>query len=139
MRSIGLLAALGALICVSVAAAKDFRPGDLRLCGALRCVAVADRGALRDLSSFIYGTRRVTIVGSPRVGAPAYELRFKNGYVAGMVGTSRVDRFRSQGVICGRFRTGKWYRVPVRAARRLRALAARVEPLRLTRVVPQSC
>jgi hypothetical protein len=139
MRSIGLLVALGALICVSVAAAKDFRPGDLRLCGPARCVAVTDRGALRELSSFIYGTRRVTIVRSPRVGAPAYELRFKNGYVAGMVGTSRVDRFRSQGVICGRFRTGKWYRLPARAARTLRTLAAPIEPLRVSSAVPRSC
>jgi hypothetical protein len=139
MRSIGPLAALAALICVSVAAAKDFRPGDLRLCGAARCVGVADRGALRDLSAFIYGTRAVTMVRSPNVGASAYELRFKNGYVAGMVGTTRLDRFRSQGVICGRFRTGKWYRLPIRVSRELRTLAAPLEPLRLSRVVPRSC
>lgn len=139
MRSIGPLVALGALICVSVAAAKDFRHGDLRVCGAAKCVAVTDRAALRDLSAFIYGTRRVTIVRSPRVGAPAYELRFRNGYVTGMVGTARLDRFRGQGVICGRFRTGKWYSLPARASRELRSLAARLEPLRLSRAVPRSC
>jgi hypothetical protein len=139
MRSIGALAVLGLLICASVAAAKDFHPGDLRLCGAARCVAVTDRAALRDLSSFVYGTRRVTIVRSPRVGAPVYELRFRNGYVAGMVGAGRVDRFRSHGVICGRFQRGKWYGLPARVSRELRSLAAPLEPLRLSRAVPRSC
>ena len=55
-----------------------------------------------------------------------------NANVAGIVATKRLDCFLSYGVYLERFRRGKWYSVPARAARALRTLAAGLRPLRLT-------
>jgi hypothetical protein len=133
------LVASTALVASSAATAKDFGPGDLRLCGARKCVAVTDRAVLRALSSFIYSDGRPAPVRTPHVGAPVFRLRFRDGYVAGMIGAAGLDRFRSHGVICGRFRTGSWYRLPHGVASELRQLTARVTPLRLGTFVPRSC
>ena len=124
---------------VSAATAKNFGPGDLRLCGAQRCTVITDRPLLHALGSFMYSDGRTTLARTPRAGAPVFELRFRNGYVAGMIGAAGLDRFRSHGVICGRFRSGSWYRLPPGVASDLRRLTARVTPRRLGTYVPSSC
>ena len=86
------------------------------------------------LGSFIYLGPQPAIVGSPRLGVAYFELRFRNGYVPGIVATAKLDRWLSYGVYLGRFARGRWYQVPARAAAGLRELAVSLEPLRLTRV-----
>jgi len=131
------------------AIAKDFEPGDLRVCSAERCVAITSRPALSALGAFYYGgacpaaatkdgdcmpdERTPRAAAAVRLGTPAFELRFRNGYVTGIVATARVDRFLSYGVNLGWFRRGRWYRVPPAAAAELRRLTAGLIPLRVTR------
>ena len=137
-RFAGALLAAG-LICASAATAKDFEPGDLRLCNAGRCIPIRDRGLLLAFSSFYYGEGRPAVVRPPRRGARAFELRFRNGYVSGLVGGGRLDRMLVYGVNCGRFRRGKWYRLPARTVRQLSRLAIPLAPLHVTGSVPRSC
>src|SRR6266487_945000 len=118
-RPIAVLAVL-ALILSAAAAAKEFRPGDLRICNAKRCVAITDQGVLDTLSAFYYGDKKPSRVSAPRRHVPYFELRFTNGYVTGIVATSRLDRFLSYGVYLERFRRGSWYRTPARLAREFR-------------------
>jgi hypothetical protein len=133
------LAAAALVVTVSTSA-KDFEPGDVRLCDPQRCLAVSERAVLRSLSSFIYGDRRPAQVRAPRLGDPVLQLRLRNGYVAGLVGSPRLDHFRSHGVICGRFRRGRWYRLGAALAHDLRRLAGtRLVPYALDGRVPRSC
>jgi hypothetical protein len=132
-RLVAILLAAATLVGVSAATAKDFDPGDLRICSTKRCRPITDRPALKVLSAFYYTGRNPPAVASPaRLGAPAFELRFTNGYVTGIVATAKLDRFLSYGVHLGRFQQGRWYRVPDRAARELRRLTAHLKPLRVT-------
>jgi hypothetical protein len=133
------LLALGALLATSQASAKDFRPGDLQVCGKGRCVPIVNRAVLPVFSAFYWGPSRVVRAPKVPVGAPAFELRFGHDYVSGIVATRRLDRFRAYGFYCGRFQRGKWYRVPKRAVRELRRLTAPLRPLRVSRTVPPSC
>ncbi len=136
----GFLAALvasTALIGVSGAAAKEFGPGDLRLCNAETCVPVVDAAATKALSRLYFTGPQPAVVARPRWGAPAFELRFGNDYATGAVGGARLDRFLSFGVHLERFRRGAWYRVPPRAASELRRLAESLEPLHVTRALVQ--
>jgi hypothetical protein len=128
----GLVAALALLVLPS-ASAKDFHPGDLRVCNALRCLAIANRAVLPRLGSFYYRGPAPARARSPKLGAPYYELRFRNGYVTGIVATRRLDRFLSYGVFLGRFARGSWYTVPHEMSGELRRLTAGLQPLRLTR------
>jgi hypothetical protein len=140
MKIGSLVAALTfALAVVAVASAKVFGPGDIRLCGASKCVAIRDAAPLRAFSTFIYHEGRPPAAATPRAGSAYFELRFRNGYVAGDIGSRSLDRFRSHGVLCGRFRTGTWYRMPPRAAAEVRELTRDLTPLRLTRAIPRSC
>jgi hypothetical protein len=136
--AVGLLA-LGALLATPQASAKDFGPGDLRVCARTRCAPITNRAILPLFSSFYWGPSRVVRAPKVPVGAPAFELRFRNGYVSGIVATKKLDRFRAYGFFCGRFQRGKWYRVPVRAVRELSRLTAHLQPLRVSRVLPPSC
>ena len=129
-----LLATLVAALAVAGAAgattAKDFHPGDLRVCGATRCVAVTTRAVLPKLGSFYYGAaREPTRTVPPALGARMYELRFRNGYVTGVVATAKLDRFLSYGVNLDRFRKGIWYAVPAGIATELRRLTSQLRPL----------
>lgn len=117
---------------VSGATAKDFGPGDLRVCNTKRCVAIKNRHVLPLLGSFYYDGPPPAIVRAPRMGARMFELRFKNGYATGIVATASLDRFLSYGVYLERFQRGKWYRMPARLALELRRLTAGLEPLRVT-------
>lgn len=127
-----LLLVTAAAICVTAATAKDFGPGDLRICNSKRCVPVENGKVLPLLGSFYYSGPPPAVVRAPRMGAPMFELRFDNGYVTGIVATRKLDLFLSYGVNLGRFRRGKWYRLPSRLAQELRRLSVRLEPLRVT-------
>jgi hypothetical protein len=125
---------VGALVLgVTAAHAKDFQPGDVRVCNAKRCKAVADAEVLPQLSAFYYSAEQPSAVPAPRLGAPYFELRYRNGYATGIVAGPRLDRFLSYGVHIGHFQRGIWYRVPRDASLELRELTAGIAPLRLTR------
>jgi hypothetical protein len=64
---------------------------------------------------------------------PYYELRFRNGYVTGIVATRRLDRFLSYGVHLERFARDRWYAVPCSLSGEFRRLTFGLRPLRLTR------
>jgi hypothetical protein len=126
-----LLAALA--VGVTAAHAKDFQPGDVHVCNPQRCRAIADPQVLPQLSAFYYSSEQPPAARAPRLGTPFFELRYRNGYVTGIVAGTRLDRFLSYGVHLGHFERGSWYRVPADAALELRELTARIAPLRLTR------
>jgi hypothetical protein len=131
-----LLAALVAaffVLLVPAASAKDFRPGDLRVCGPAHCIAIVDRKVLPMLGSFYYGTRTLGRARRPALGVRYYQLRFDNGYVTGIVATRRLDRFLSYGVNLGRFRRDAWYSVPRGFSAELGGLTAELRPFRLSR------
>jgi hypothetical protein len=127
------LVVAAAALAAPAATAKSFGPGDLRVCGAEQCVAITKPAVLPLLGSFYYHGSSPRRAHAPRLGARAYELRFRNGYVTGIVASPRRDRFLSYGVHLGHFRRGQWYRLPSRAAAELRTLSAQLEPLRVTR------
>jgi hypothetical protein len=129
---LGLLLA-AALGFTADSSAKDFRPGDIRVCNAHRCLVIRDQAALDALSSFYYGDPQPVITQKPRLRVPSFELRFPNGYATGIVATSRFDRFLSYGVNEDQFVGGTWYQVPPAAALAIRRMRARLKPMRLTR------
>jgi len=126
------LSAASALLVLPSATAKDFRPGDVRVCNATRCVSIVNRNVLPAVRSLYSGpclarTRR------PMLGVPYYELRFRNGYVTGIVAMRRLDRFLSYGVVLERFARDQWYVVPRRLSGELRRLTVDLRLLRLSR------
>ena len=133
-RLIPIGLAITTLLVPGAVGAKGFEPGDLRICNAKRCAPIMSKPAVAALSRFYY-----TGVSPPRraprvaLGAQAFELRFENGYVTGIVAAANLDRFLSYGVNLRRFAAGRWYRMPPTAARELRRLAAGFRPLRVTR------
>lgn len=129
---VAALLAATALAVTPAATAKDFKPGDLRVCNAHRCVPITNRAVLPLLGAFYYGPHDARVASPARIGAPAFELRFPNGYVTGIVASARVDRFLSYGVNLQHFHRGVWYRVPARLASELRKLTAGMKPLRVT-------
>jgi hypothetical protein len=132
-RFVLALLAVTTLLAAPAATAKDFAPGDLRVCSGQRCVPITSRPLLKPLGAFYYTGRKPPVVASaPHLGAPAFELRFRNGYATGIVATAKLDRFLSYGVNLGWFTRGQWYRLPSSVARELRTLAAPLEPLRVT-------
>jgi hypothetical protein len=129
-----LVGSAAVLVGATAGAAKEFEPGDLRICNARRCVPLMTRPVLTALGVFYYiGTKPPPRAPRAHVGAPSFELRFDNGYVTGIVATANLDRFLSYGVNLGRFDRGHWYRVPPRAARELQRLTASLRPIPLTR------
>jgi hypothetical protein len=130
---VAALLAAAALAVTPAATGKDFGPGDLRVCNAHRCVPIVNRAVLPLLGAFYYGSHDPRVTPRPRLGAPAFELRFRNGYVTGIVATARLDRFLSYGVNLDRFRRAVWYRMPARLASELRRLTAGMTPQRVTR------
>ena len=132
-RSIGAVVGASALLILPSASAKDFGPGDLRVCNATRCVAIVNREVLPVLGSFYYSGPAPRRVRKPPLGVGYYQLRFRNDYVTGVVATRLLDRFLSYGVCLGRFAKGDWYAVPRPLAGELRRLTVGLRPLRLTR------
>jgi hypothetical protein len=127
---VGVLVA-AALLVVPTASGKLFKPGDVRLCNAKRCVPIRNRVVLGKLGGFYYGSYALTTVRAPAHGAAYYELQFRNGYVTGIVATRRLDHFQSHGVNTGRFASDRWYGVPPRVSAELRRLAVGLRPFRL--------
>ncbi len=132
-RLVVALLAAAALAVTPAATAKDFKPGDLRVCNARRCVPMMNRTVLPLLGAFYYGPHEPRVASPVRLGAPAFELRFTNGYATGIAASARLDRFLSYGVNLQHFRRGVWYRVPARVAAELRRLTAGLKPLRVTK------
>jgi hypothetical protein len=132
-----LIAACG-LLAVPAGIAKDFRPGDLRVCGKDRCVPLVDKSLLRVLERYYWGPRPLQRAPGVRLATPGFELRFRNGYATGIVAGAKLGRFQAYGVYCERFERGRWYRFPVGAALALRRLAAHLRPIRV-RPPPRSC
>lgn len=129
-----ILGVVSLLVVASDATAKEFRPGDLRICSRHHCVAIRNRTVLKQLGAFYYtGKSAPSEAKAPRLGARAFELEFTNGYMTGVVAATKLDRFLSFGVNLERFSADQWYRLPGRAAQELRKLAAALEPLRVTR------
>jgi hypothetical protein len=137
MACAAAITAAVALLAVPASVAKDFSPGDLLLCGRGQCVSITSRSTLRVLSSYYYGSTPIRRAAPVPLGAPAYQLRWPDGYVSASV-TARFDRFRAYGFFCGRFVRGTWYRFPARAARDLRRLASDLTPLHVA-PPPRSC
>jgi hypothetical protein len=125
--------AASALFALPSASAKDLRPGDVRVCNATRCVPILNRSVLPQVTSFYYSGPPPVRVPRPALGTPYYELRFRNGYVTGIVGTRRLDRFLTYGVHDQRFTRDTWYAVPPRMSVELRRLTDVLRPLRLSR------
>jgi hypothetical protein len=128
---VALAAATIALAVVPAAAAKDFKPGDLRVCAAKRCAPIKSQRALDALSGFYYGSAKPTVAKAPAHRARYVELRFRNGYVTGIAAGARFDRFLSFGVNLDQFRARTWYAIPRRVSDEVRRLAAglRAQPL----------
>ncbi len=127
-----LLAAASVLLFLPAANAKDFGPGDLRVCNATRCVPIVKRDVLPLLGSFYFSGPAPAHLRAPALGAAYYQLRFRNGYATGIVATRRLDRFLSYGVHLERFDAGTWYAVPRRLSAELRRLTVGMRPLRVT-------
>jgi hypothetical protein len=129
---VGFVAA-SALLSLPSASAKDFGPGDLRVCNATRCVAIVIREVLPQLDSFYYSGPSPARVRGPSLGAQYYELRFRNDYVTGIVATRQLDRFLSYGVHLERFARNRWYAVPRQLRHELLRLTVGLRALRVTR------
>lgn len=125
--------AVSALVALPSATAKNLRPGDVLVCNATRCESILNRAVLPQLTSFYYTGSPPVRVARPTLGMPCYELRFRNGYVTGIVATQRLDRFLTYGVHDQRFARDTWYRVPRGVSAELRRLTQALRPLRLTR------
>lgn len=127
-----------ALIGVPAAVAKDFRPGDLRVCGRSQCMPIVNPRLLRILSNYYWGPRRVARARPVHRGTPAFALRWRDGYASGLVAGADLVRFRGHGFFCGRFVRGKWYLFPAEATAALKKLTAGIRPLRVY-APPRSC
>ena len=124
----------GCLTVSSSAVAKEFAPGDVRICNAKRCVPIRSQPVLNSLAAFYYeGAKPPARADSPRLGAPYFRLEFRNHYVTGIVAGRKLDRFVSYGVNLDQFRKGVWYHVPTRAVSEFRRQTVGLRPLRLTR------
>jgi hypothetical protein len=129
-----VLIALAALLVLPSASAKDFGPGDLRVCNSTRCVPIVNPVVLPHLGMFYFSGPPPARIPRPTLRAPYYELRSsRNGYVTGIVATRRLDRFLSYGVNLDRFARGNWYAVPRRLSQELRHLTGGLRPLHITR------
>jgi hypothetical protein len=129
MKLAGALVA--ALAVAAIAAAKEFPPGGLMVCGATQCRVVASVQS-RAFSDLLWGARPLTRAPTPRVGAPIFQLRFKTGPAGAIISATAI---RVHGLNCGRFQRGRWYRLPSS----LRGVVGGLKPKRLRASVPPSC
>jgi hypothetical protein len=127
-----LLVAASVLLLLPSASAKNFGPGDLRVCNATRCVPIVKRDVLPLLGSFYYSGPAPAQLRAPALGTPYYQLRFRNNYVTGIVATRHLDRFLSYGVHLERFDANIWYAVPRRLSAELQRLTVGMRPLRVS-------
>jgi len=136
MKVLGLsVVILAVMLGAGGAGAKEFAPGDVRICDATHCMPVVKPEVVRLLARFYYTGPRPATVARPAWGAPAFELRYRNGYATGVAASAHLDRFLSFGVYAERFRPKVWYRLPPQAAAELRRLSGRLKPYRVTRAL----
>ena len=129
-----LLAALLVLTLSQAASArtmKQFRPGDVRACGAHRCVAIRSQHVLDTLAKLYYGRPSPTRTAAPKKRSPYLRLVYRNGYVTGIAAGSRFSHFLSFGVNLGQFAARTWYLVPGPVAAELRQLAPHLSAAQL--------
>jgi hypothetical protein len=101
--------------------------------GVVAVLVAASTAPAKRLGAFYYtGSSSPPETGTPRLGARAFELRFDNGYVTGVVAAAKLDRFLSFGVNLERF-AAQGYRLSKGVVQEPRRLAAPLEPLRVTR------
>ena len=117
-----------ALWIAPLADGKDFKPGDIRVCVATKCLRLDDQRALNALSAFYYSATIPTRHTAPAANAPYVELRFRNGYVTGVAAGLRYDHFLSYGVNLDQFRARTWYTIPTQASVAITRLAKRLGP-----------
>ena len=135
MRLFAVLLVAG-LVAVAGASAKPIGPGDVLVCGASRCRAVDEPAQARALSELLWGSGRVVRAATPRVGSAVYQLHARTRHGHQPLGAAvNATSIRVHGLNCGRFRRGKWYRLPAA----LRGFTSGLSPKRLTVVVPRSC
>ena len=92
---------------------------------------------VNSLAAFYYNSaERPVQTFAPMPGTSSLKLEFANGYVSGLVGGSKLDRFRSGGVNLDQFRQGAWYRLPSRVASGLRMLAVGLTSAAGSRIQP---
>ena len=127
-----LLVPASVLLLLPSASAKNFGPGDLRVCNATRCVPIVKRDVLPLLGSFYYSGPAPAQLRAPALGTPYYQLRFRNNYVTGIVATRHLDRFLSYGVHLERFDANIWYAVPRRLSAELQRLTVGMRALRVS-------
>jgi hypothetical protein len=113
------------------AGAKDFKPGDLRVCARTRCLPINDARVLTAIGAFYYQGGAPTRAKPPSPAARYVELRFRNGYVTGVAAGARFNRFLSFGVNLDRFLARTWYLIPDRFAAEIRRLASQLRPRQL--------
>jgi hypothetical protein len=130
MRFVVLLTA--SLVIGAAAWAKEIRPGELMICGARHCRNVTQPAQARAFSALLWGEGTVPRAPTPRVGAPVFQLRFRDGPAGAIITATAI---RVAGLNCGRFQHGKWYRLP----RALRGLTTGLQPRRLGAAAPRSC
>jgi hypothetical protein len=124
--------AVSTLLFLPSARAKDFGPGDLRVCNATRCVPIVKPDVVSQLGPFYYSGPAPAHLRAPALGTPYYQLRFRNNYVTGIVATRQLDRFLSYGVHLERFDANIWYAVPRRLSAELQRLTVGMRPLRVS-------
>ena len=124
--------AVSTLLFLPSATAKDFGPGDVRVCNATRCVAIVKPDVVSQLGPFYYSGPAPAHLRAPALGTAYYQLRFQNSYVTGIVATRQLDRFLSYGVHLERFDANVWHAVPRRLSAELRRLTIGLRPLRVT-------
>jgi hypothetical protein len=130
---------LGALIVSPGAAAKAFTQGDVQLCSPQRCLPITSQPVLNSLAAFYYDSaKRPVRTFAPIAGTLSFKLEFANGYVSGVVGGSKLDRFRSGGVNLDQFQQRVWYWLPTRVASGLRRLAVGLRSAAGTRSEPSA-
>ena len=125
--------AASALLVLPSASAKNFGPGDIRVCNVKHCVPIVKPDVLPLLGSLYYSGPAPAHLRAPALGTAYYQLRFRNNYVTGIVATRQLDRFLSYGVHLERFKKNQWYAVPAKLSAELRRLTAGMRPLRVTR------
>jgi hypothetical protein len=125
---VSIVVALVALALALAASAKDFKPGDVRVCSGSNCLVLRCASALNGLSAFYYSAKPLGRATAPARDARYVELRFRNGYVTGIAAGKRYDRFLSYGVNLGHFRARNWYSIPWKVARAIARLAAELRP-----------
>jgi hypothetical protein len=121
-----------AFLLTTAAVAKEFPPGSLMICGAKQCRTVDDPAQSHAFSSLLWGDGRLRRAPIPRIGSPIFQLRFKDGPAGAIISATAI---RVHGLRCGRFRRGKWYRLPSA----LKGVTRGLEPKRLRASVPRSC